>query len=66
MLGAWKDPLNHVVTELSGMEEAPTAIIERAKIVKIVVKGLQEGVRRILRKVCSLLMFLCFSCAFAR
>nr|XP_048284096.1 prolactin-like [Myodes glareolus] len=51
LLGAWKDPLHHVVTELSGMEEAPTAIIERANIVEIVVKGLQEGVRRILRKI---------------
>ncbi|CAO2595589.1 PRL [Lemmus lemmus] len=51
LLGAWKDPLNHVVTELSGMEEAPTAIIERANIVEITVEGLQEGVRRILRKI---------------
>ncbi|XP_051050072.1 prolactin-6A1-like [Phodopus roborovskii] len=51
MLGAWKDPLHLVVTELSGMEEAPTAIIARANIVGTAMKGLQEGVRRILGKI---------------
>ncbi|XP_038190232.1 prolactin-6A1-like [Arvicola amphibius] len=51
LLGAWKVPLYHVVTELSGMEETPTDIILRANIVEVTVEGLQEGVRRILRKI---------------
>ncbi|XP_005066334.1 prolactin-6A1-like [Mesocricetus auratus] len=51
MLGAWKDPLDHVVTELGRMEEAPTAIIARANIVGTAMVGLQEGIRRILGKI---------------
>ncbi|XP_037061752.1 prolactin-6A1-like isoform X1 [Peromyscus leucopus] len=48
MLGAWNDPLSHAVTELSRMEEAPTAIIAKANIVDTAMRGLQEGIRRIL------------------
>nr|XP_042134727.1 prolactin-6A1-like [Peromyscus maniculatus bairdii] len=48
MLGAWKEPLSHAVTELSRMEEAPTAIIAKANIVDTAMRELQEGIRRIL------------------
>ncbi|MEJ1284630.1 prolactin family 6 subfamily a member 1 [Cricetulus griseus] len=51
ILGAWTDPLDHVVTELSVMEEAPTSIIAKANTVGTAMKGLQEGVRRILGKI---------------
>ncbi|EDL32443.1 mCG148103, partial [Mus musculus] len=48
--------------ELSGMKEPPTAFIPRTNIAGIMVNGLQ-GVQRTLTKLCSLLMFLCFSCS---
>lgn len=66
MLGAWKEPLSHAVTELSRMEEAPTAIIAKANIVDTAMSELQEGIRRILGTVCSFLMFLCFSSSLDR
>ncbi|XP_055475037.1 prolactin-6A1-like [Psammomys obesus] len=51
MLQAWKDPLNQLVTELRGMKEAPTSIIARANVVRTIMDGLQEGVRRILNRI---------------
>ncbi|XP_021485450.1 prolactin-6A1-like [Meriones unguiculatus] len=51
MLQAWKNPLNQLVTELRGMTEAPTSIIARANVVRTIMDGLQEGVRRILNRI---------------
>ncbi|XP_005066338.1 prolactin-6A1-like [Mesocricetus auratus] len=51
LLGAWKDPLHHIATELSYMEEVPTDIISRAKNIEAKIKELLEALKRILRKI---------------
>ncbi|CAO2595588.1 Prl6a1 [Lemmus lemmus] len=51
MLGAWNDPLHHIATELSHMEDPPNDIISKAKDIEGKIKELLEALTWILSKI---------------
>ncbi|KAL1765690.1 prolactin-7D1-like isoform X3, partial [Sigmodon hispidus] len=51
ILRAWKDPLSHLVTELSAMPEVPDVILSKVKAVQAQHKVLLEQIMRIVHKV---------------
>ncbi|XP_038190233.1 prolactin-6A1-like [Arvicola amphibius] len=51
MLGAWTNPLHHITTELSHMEDAPNDIISKAKEIEGKIKELLEALKSIFSKV---------------
>nr|XP_004668440.2 prolactin-like isoform X2 [Jaculus jaculus] len=51
MLYAWNDPLYQLVTEVGGMQEAPDAMLSRAKEIEIQNRRLLEGIEKIVGQV---------------
>ncbi|KAM7322756.1 hypothetical protein ACRRTK_018261 [Alexandromys fortis] len=51
LLGAWNNPLHHITTELSHMEDAPNDIISKAKVIEGKIKELLMALKSILNKV---------------
>ncbi|XP_021036594.1 prolactin-like [Mus caroli] len=51
MLGAWKTPLQHLMTEMSAMQEAPEVIISKVRDIDEKLPRLLEGIRTILSQV---------------
>ncbi|EDL98397.1 rCG44003 [Rattus norvegicus] len=51
MLGAWKTPFQHLVIEMSAMQEAPEAIISKVRYIDEKIPRLQEDIRTVLSQV---------------
>uniref|UniRef100_A0A8C6G7F0 Prolactin n=1 Tax=Mus spicilegus TaxID=10103 RepID=A0A8C6G7F0_MUSSI len=58
MLGAWKTPLRHLMTEMSAMQEAPEVIISKVRDIDEKLPRLLEGIRTILSQVSPLFNYL--------
>lgn len=61
MLGAWKTPLRHLMTEMSARQEAPEVIISKVRDIDEKLPRLLEGNRTVLSQVSPLFVRLCFS-----
>ncbi|OBS81791.1 hypothetical protein A6R68_24219, partial [Neotoma lepida] len=51
LLGAWKNPLEHLEKELSTLKDVPDGVISKAKLIKEKDSGLLEGVKSLLNMV---------------
>ncbi|XP_008824918.1 prolactin-2A1-like [Nannospalax galili] len=51
LLGAWTNPLQHLVEEMGSLQGAPAALLSNATEIEENHKGLLEGVRKLIRRV---------------
>lgn len=51
LLGAWKNPLQHLEKEIATLKDVPAGVISKAKLIKEKDSGLLEGIKSLINMV---------------